>query len=133
MSGVATKGKRPKPVPQRTCIGCRSVQAKRELVRIVRTPEAQVVVDPTGRKNGRGAYIHLTRECWDAALKRGALERALKVAIPADDRATLEAFGRDLPSVPLPAPADTGVASVLAAIPSESSAAVLPGVQPSVS
>jgi uncharacterized protein len=97
---LTVKGRRPKPVPQRTCIGCRSVQGKRELVRVVRTPEGETVVDPTGRRNGRGAYVHKSRECWDLALKRGALERALKVAIGPDVRRTLAEYGHELPSAP---------------------------------
>lgn len=97
---MAVKGRRPKPIPQRTCIGCRHVQGKRELVRVVRTPESEVVVDLTGRRNGRGAYVHKSRECWDLALKRGALERALKVAIGPDVRRTLAEYGNELPSAP---------------------------------
>jgi predicted RNA-binding protein YlxR (DUF448 family) len=82
----ATKGgPRPKRVPQRTCIACRSTEAKRGLVRIVRTPEGRVELDPTGKKNGRGAYVHESRECWDVALRRDRLGHALKVAVPADD------------------------------------------------
>src|SRR3990172_12224989 len=78
-------GPRPRHVPQRTCIACRSTEAKRGLVRIVRTPEGRVELDPTGKKNGRGAYVHESRECWDAALKRDRLGHALKVAVPAED------------------------------------------------
>ncbi len=94
----ASKGRRPRRVPQRTCVGCRSTLAKRELVRVVRTPEGQVLVDPTGRMNGRGAYVHASRECWDLALKRGGLERALKVAIAPEARQALEEYGRSQPS-----------------------------------
>ena len=82
-----------KHIPQRTCIGCREVEAKREMVRIVRTPEGRVVADPTGKKAGRGAYLHKERECWEAALgARGRLEHALNMETPllAEDRAALE-------------------------------------------
>jgi len=67
------KPKRParrRHIPQRTCVGCRTVLAKKELVRIVRTPEG-VFVDPTGRLTGRGAYLHNQRSCWEQALKEG--------------------------------------------------------------
>lgn len=72
-----------KHIPQRTCIGCRSVQAKRELMRVVRTPEGQVVADPTGKKNGRGTYIHKTRECFENVVGApGKLQHALKLETP---------------------------------------------------
>jgi predicted RNA-binding protein YlxR (DUF448 family) len=82
-----------KHIPQRTCVGCREVEAKRELMRIVRTPDGHVVADPTGKRAGRGAYLHKERECWEAALgARGGLERALKLDAPLspEDRAALE-------------------------------------------
>jgi predicted RNA-binding protein YlxR (DUF448 family) len=82
-----------KHIPQRTCIGCRTVEAKRELVRIVHTSDGHVVADPTGKRAGRGAYLHKERECWEAALgARGGLEHALKLSAPLlpDDRAALE-------------------------------------------
>ena len=68
---------RVKHVPQRTCVGCRSVIAKRQLVRVVRTADG-VVVDPTGKLAGRGAYLHDRRSCWEIGL-RGSLVHALKV------------------------------------------------------
>ncbi len=88
----AAKGQpRPKHVPQRTCIACRSTEAKRGLVRVVRTPEGRVELDPTGKKNGRGAYVHESRACWDEALKKERLARALKVSVPAADMEELKA------------------------------------------
>lgn len=82
----AQKGSpRPKHVPQRTCIACRSTEAKRGLVRVVRTPEGRVELDLTGKKNGRGAYVHELRACWDEALKKERLSRALKVTVPIAD------------------------------------------------
>ncbi len=89
-----------KHIPQRTCIGCREVEAKREMMRIVRTPEGRVVADPTGKKAGRGAYIHKERECWDAVLgARGRIEHALNMEQPptAEDRAALVALGATFP------------------------------------
>ena len=115
---MAVKVRRPKPVPQRTCVGCRGVQGKRELVRVVRTPEGEVVVDVTGRRNGRGAYVHKSRECWELALKRGALERALKVTISPDARQALTTYGCELPSAPPetgPAASEDGAGAVRAA------------------
>jgi len=72
-----------KHIPQRTCIGCRTVQAKRELMRIVRTPDGQVLADPSGKKNGRGTYIHKTRECFENVLSApGKLQHALNLETP---------------------------------------------------
>jgi predicted RNA-binding protein YlxR (DUF448 family) len=94
------KKDQPKPrkhIPQRTCVGCGRVQGKREMVRVVRTPEGRVEVDLTGKRNGRGAYIHKARSCWDAAVAGGRLAHALKIALPDPDRQTLEAFAVSLP------------------------------------
>jgi uncharacterized protein len=87
------KPKRVKHVPQRTCVGCRTVQAKRQLVRLVRTAEGQVVVDPSGKADGRGAYLHNRRSCWENALDHGDLERALKVTLTEAAQADLRAHG----------------------------------------
>jgi predicted RNA-binding protein YlxR (DUF448 family) len=89
-----------KHIPQRTCIACRTVRAKREFVRIVRTAENQVQADPTGKKSGRGAYLCRQRECWDTALEnRGRLEQALKLetAINPEDLAHLREYAATLP------------------------------------
>ncbi len=83
---------RPRHVPQRTCVACRQVAGKRTLVRIVRTPEGSVEVDPTGKRNGRGAYLHADPACWDLALKRNVLQHALKTELSEYDRAGLEAY-----------------------------------------
>jgi uncharacterized protein len=89
---------RHKHVPQRTCVGCGQVQGKREMVRVVRTPQGQVEVDPTGKRNGRGAYLHRTQSCWDAAVSDGRLAHALKVTLSEPDRQALEAFAAALPN-----------------------------------
>ena len=81
---------RVKHIPQRTCVGCRSVLAKRQLIRIVRTADG-VKNDPTGKLAGRGAYLHDRRSCWEAGLE-GSLAHALKVDLTAADRENLEAF-----------------------------------------
>lgn len=82
-----------KPVPQRTCLACRQTKAKRELVRLVRTPDGDVEVDTSGRKRGRGAYLCPTRECWGQGLKGNRLERALRVQLSQNSRERLAAFG----------------------------------------
>jgi len=75
---------RVKKIPERMCVGCRTKRPKRELVRIVRTPEGQVAVDPTGKRAGRGAYICPEEACLGRAVKSKALERALAVPIEAE-------------------------------------------------
>lgn len=97
---TSKSGLRPKHVPQRTCIACRGTEAKRGLVRIVRTPEGRVELDRTGKKNGRGAYVHESRECWDAALKKDKLGHALKVSVPPDDLEQLKAHAETLAAAP---------------------------------
>ncbi len=89
-----------KHIPQRTCVGCHRVASKRELLRIVRTPDGHVVADPTGKKAGRGAYLCRQRVCWDEILSgRGRLEHALKLEAPAnaDDLMRLREFAMALP------------------------------------
>ena len=87
-----TKGKRPKHIPERTCVACRSVRPKRELVRIVRTPEGKVEPDPTGKHRGRGAYLCPIRACWELALKKKGLESVLKTTISPEDLARLRDY-----------------------------------------
>ncbi len=92
-----TAGPRPKHVPVRMCIACRRPDAKRGLFRLVRDAEGHVSVDPTGKRAGRGAYLCHDPACWEQALKRRGLERALRVeALQPDDRAALEAIARGL-------------------------------------
>lgn len=83
--------------PQRTCVGCRVVKSKRELVRIVRTPAGEVVLDATGKLAGRGAYVCRQKTCLLAALEHERLEKALETSLTADQRAALlaaaESFG----------------------------------------
>ena len=90
--------RRKKHIPQRTCVGCRSVLPKRQLVRIVRTPEG-VQVDLTGKLAGRGAYLHERKACWERGLK-GALAHALKTELTPEDRERLIAFMESLPEEP---------------------------------
>jgi predicted RNA-binding protein YlxR (DUF448 family) len=79
-----------KKVPMRQCVGCAEMKSKKELLRIIKTPEEEVVLDATGRKNGRGAYICASMECLKKAQKSKGLERSLKTAIPADIYQNLE-------------------------------------------
>lgn len=74
----------PKHVPLRKCIGCQTMKAKRDLIRIVATPDGAIRIDPTGKAAGRGAYLCPTVACFEQALKRKALERALKRPVPAE-------------------------------------------------
>ena len=90
---------RPRHVPQRTCVACRQTNAKRQLVRIVRTPEGSVTIDPSGKRSGRGAYLCDSPECWQSALTRGVLIRALKIeSISPQDLAALNEFAQRLVS-----------------------------------
>jgi len=77
-------------VPARTCVACRTSRPKRELVRIVRTPDRRIVVDETGRLAGRGAYVCRTAACLTIANTRGALSRALETPVPTALLASIE-------------------------------------------
>jgi len=96
----------PKHIPLRTCVACRQSKPKRSLVRVVRTPTGEVVVDPTGKKAGRGAYLCVARSCWDLALKKHLLEHALQSPLDDQGRATLEAFAQSLPAETAPPPVE---------------------------
>ena len=87
-------------IPERTCVACRSLRPKRELVRVVRTMAGAVVVDPTGKQSGRGAYLCRLPDCWRTALRRKALDRALKTELLDADRAALESYQRSAISYP---------------------------------
>lgn len=88
---------RPRRVPQRTCVGCRSTSAKRGFVRVVRTPDGHVRVDPTGKANGRGAYLCASPGCWEAGIRRGKLAQSLRVTLSDDDRRDLLRYAESLP------------------------------------
>lgn len=81
---------RPKHKPQRTCIVCREVKDKRDLIRVVRTPAGQLMVDPTGKANGRGAYLCRQASCWGKNLPKQRLAQALKVTLTAEELAELQ-------------------------------------------
>ncbi len=85
-----------KHVPQRTCVACREIRAKQELVRLVRISDEGVEVDVGGRKAGRGVYLCPSRECWEIGLKSGRLEHSLRTTLTQDNRERLIRFGEDL-------------------------------------
>lgn len=79
-----------KKIPQRQCMGCRERKAKRELIRVVRSPEGEVSLDFGGKKKGRGAYICPNPECLKKAIRSKALDRSLEVTIPEEVYQRLE-------------------------------------------
>lgn len=71
-----------KKIPQRQCVGCREMKAKKDLIRVIKTPENEVLLDAKGKKNGRGAYLCFSHQCLQKAKRSKSLERSLKIAIP---------------------------------------------------
>ena len=71
-----------KKIPQRQCIGCGEMKGKKEMIRVIKTAEGEILLDATGRKNGRGAYLCPSEECLKKAIKNKGLERSFKMAIP---------------------------------------------------
>ena len=82
---------KPRKVPMRMCVGCREMKDKRELIRIVRSPEGEVSMDPTGKRSGRGAYICRNAECLKRAIRQKQLERQLEVSLTGEVSAALAA------------------------------------------
>ncbi|WP_027363805.1 RNase P modulator RnpM [Desulfotruncus alcoholivorax] len=78
-----------KKIPQRMCLGCQEMKPKRELIRVVRTPEETIEIDPTGKRSGRGAYVCPNNECLDKAIKGKRLEKALKQPISKEIKESL--------------------------------------------
>ncbi len=70
-----------KKIPLRQCVGCGQMKAKKEMMRVIRTPEGDIVLDVTGKKNGRGAYLCQEEECLRMAIKNKGLERSFKMSI----------------------------------------------------
>ena len=85
-----------KHIPQRTCVACRKVKAKRELVRLVRVADRSIELDTSGKKAGRGAYLCWSQECWETGLKGGRLEHVLRTTLTRDNREQLIRYGKDL-------------------------------------
>ena len=71
-----------KKVPFRQCVGCGEMKSKKEMLRVLKTPEGPIVLDVTGKKNGRGAYLCKSEECMKKARKNKGLERSFKISIP---------------------------------------------------
>lgn len=81
----------PKKLPQRMCVGCRQMKEKPQLIRVVRSPEGEVSLDPRGKKPGRGAYVCPDPQCLKRAVKSKALERAFQAPLPPEVLDQLEA------------------------------------------
>ena len=79
-----------KKIPMRQCLGCREMKPKRELIRVVRSPEGEISLDFKGKSPGRGAYVCPRPDCLKKAVKAKAIERALNTAIPAEIYERLE-------------------------------------------
>ena len=77
-------------IPMRKCVGCGEMKPKKELLRVLRTEEEGFVLDTTGKKNGRGANICYSRDCFQKAVKNKGLERSFKQAVPAEVYGHLE-------------------------------------------
>jgi hypothetical protein len=88
---MSKQTKRRRPAPQRMCVICRSTADKRALTRLVRTPDDGAQVDPTGKRNGRGAYLCDQPACWDRALATDALDKALRTTLTDADRDRIRA------------------------------------------
>ncbi len=71
-----------KKTPFRKCLGCQEMKEKKELIRVVKDQDGNFSIDPTGKKNGRGAYICKNMECLDKAIRNKGLERSFKMSVP---------------------------------------------------
>ena len=79
-----------KKIPMRQCIGCGEMKGKKEMMRVIKTTEDDICLDVTGKKNGRGAYLCVSKECLQKARKNKGLERSFKMSIPAEIYDTLD-------------------------------------------
>lgn len=116
--------KRPKHLPLRTCIACHDTKSKRELLRVVRTPDGHVSIDATGKKSGRGAYLCARLSCWQKAFKEKRFEHEFEITLLEEDRLALEAYMATLPAdLAVPSQATTAKSSaprpVKSALPSD--------------
>ncbi len=87
-------------IPERKCVACGQKLAKRELIRIVRTPEGAAVVDRTGKMPGRGAYLCQSSLCWQRGVQKTGLERSLDITLSPQDRVQLLTFYRETVAEP---------------------------------
>ena len=88
----------PQKIPMRQCVGCREMRAKKELIRVVRSPEGAVSLDFKGKLPGRGAYVCPSQACLARARKAKALERAFGISLPDDVFSALEAQMKEVPA-----------------------------------
>ena len=95
-SAATSSPGRHRHVPVRTCVACGRKTDKRELLRVVRTPQGTLEVDERGKKPGRGAYLCPDPTCWDAGLRRKRLEHTLRMTLSAQDRQMLAAHAQSL-------------------------------------
>ena len=79
-----------KKIPMRKCVGCGDMKSKREMIRVLKTSDEEFVLDATGKKNGRGAYLCFSKECLEKAIKSKGLERSFKQASPKEVYEKLE-------------------------------------------
>ena len=79
-----------KKIPLRQCIGCGEMKSKKEMIRVLRTAEGEILIDDTGKKNGRGAYLCPSCECLKKAVKSKGLDRSFKMAVPREVYEALE-------------------------------------------
>ena len=79
-------------VPERSCVACAQKLPKRDLIRIVKTPQGRVTVDRSGKSTGRGAYLCQTLSCWQRGIEKGGLERSFKLEISSQDKSALLEF-----------------------------------------
>ena len=89
---------KPKKIPMRRCVGCREMKPKRELIRVVRSPEGEVSMDPVGKKPGRGAYVCRNVDCLKRAIKQRQLERQLEVQLTEEVAQALQDTLASLPA-----------------------------------
>ena len=96
--GTENKGMKPRKIPMRQCLGCNEHKPKKELLRVLRTPEGEITLDFTGKKSGRGAYICYDIKCLRKARKSKRIDKSLETAIPEEiyDKmeSELEEYGR---------------------------------------
>lgn len=85
-----------KKIPLRKCTGCQAMKSKKEMMRVLRTSEDEIILDTTGKKNGRGAYICCSMECYLMAVQNKGLERSLKMKVPQE---TYESLKKEIESI----------------------------------
>jgi predicted RNA-binding protein YlxR (DUF448 family) len=105
---ASRKGPRPKHVPIRTCVVCREQGTKRGLTRVVRQPDGLIAIDPTGRLNGRGAYLCDKPSCWERAAASPVLAKALNAELSPEFREQLRDYGSNVASA-APEPSSTKI------------------------